>query len=182
MNPHPRKQSGFTLIELLVAMSIFAIVSLLTWQGFSTLIHHYQRLSRELQALQQWELGMAQLKKDLLQIPYPPPDPLNTMATFEGDPRAMAFFTLGQQGRLAHVTYLFSENTLERKIQYAPWDKAPIHRVILHSIKQGQFHYIVDRQRFSQQKGLPDGIQCQFFIDGQGEVSRIMALRATPHE
>lgn len=182
MRIYTKQHCGFTLIELLVAMSIFSIVSLLTWQGFSTLIHHYQQLSNELKELQQWELGLAQLKKDVLQIPHISTDDSTHFSRFEGNAHSMTFSTLGKEGRLAHVTYNFSDEQLERQVQYAPWDKPPTHTSILRHIKHGHFNYIVNQQRFSQQKGLPEGIQCQFSSTEEGEVSRIIVLKENFHE
>lgn len=182
MNLSIKQHRGFTLMEVLVSMSIFSLVSLLTWQGFSTLIHHYQQLSSELKELQQWELGIAQLKKDLLQIPHIATESSTTFSTFEGNAYSMKFVTLGKQGRLAHVTYLFSDEKLERQVQYAPWNKKPTQISILNAINKGHFSYIVNQHRFSQQKGIPDGIQCQFTSPHEGEVSRIIALENVSHE
>lgn len=172
-----KQQKGFTIIEMLVATSIFSIVSVLTWQGLSTLIQHYKRLSIEINQLQQWELGMAQIKKDLSQMPSLTLVDITTFPLFEGKKQSIHLTTLGEKGQLTHVKYSFTKEGLERKVQYAPWDKKWFHRIILGNISKGQFNYLNDTNNFTFQKNIPKGIDIQFNAQNLGKISISIALK-----
>ncbi|MHA7840995.1 MAG: PulJ/GspJ family protein [Gammaproteobacteria bacterium] len=177
-----RRQQGFTLIEILIAMSITAIISLLTWQGFSVLLHHYKKLSQEVDTLQHLELGMTQLKKDFLQIPRVAIEPSDGFLNFEGNAHTMQFITLGEQGKLAKVSYTFYKTQLKREIQYAPWNNSSTHTLVFNHITKGHFNYIVNQRVFLQQKGLPDGIQCELDLNNKHTLSRLFLLKEISHE
>ena len=61
-------KEGFTLLELLVAMSITAVISLMTYQGLSEMIKARGRLEQETQQLAALQNAMTILARDCEQI------------------------------------------------------------------------------------------------------------------
>ena len=60
-----RRRAGFTLVELLVALSVMALLALMSWRGLDAMIgaqHANQRRASELQGIQ---AGLAQWATDL---------------------------------------------------------------------------------------------------------------------
>ena len=62
------RQSGFTLIELMVAMAIFALLSLLSYGGMESVIRNREQTEASLLRLNQLQLTMTKLHRDLEQI------------------------------------------------------------------------------------------------------------------
>lgn len=62
------RQSGFTLIELMVAMAIFALLSLLSYGGMESVIRNKEQTEASLLRLNQLQLTMTKLHRDLEQI------------------------------------------------------------------------------------------------------------------
>jgi general secretion pathway protein J len=60
---------GFTLIELLVAVSILAILALISWRGLSTLAATRERLAPETDDVRALLTGFGQMERDLAQAP-----------------------------------------------------------------------------------------------------------------
>jgi general secretion pathway protein J len=67
---------GFTLLELLVAISIMAIVSIISWRGLSSLIATRDRLSPENDEVRSLLTGFGQMQLDLAQAVSPMVMPL----------------------------------------------------------------------------------------------------------
>ena len=62
------RQSGFTLNELMVAMAIFALLSLLSYGGMESVIRNKEQTEASLLRLNQLQLTMTKLHRDLEQI------------------------------------------------------------------------------------------------------------------
>lgn len=60
---------GFTLLELLVAVSILALISVLSWRGLTTLTQTRDRLGPQNDAVRSVLAGFGQMERDLAQAP-----------------------------------------------------------------------------------------------------------------
>lgn len=69
---HPRRicqpSQGFTLLELIIAISIFAIVSILTYQGLNSVIQASHETEKKADKLKQLQLAMVFIYRDMKQI------------------------------------------------------------------------------------------------------------------
>jgi general secretion pathway protein J len=65
--PH-RQQQGFTLLELIIAIAIFAVVSILTYSGLSSVIQTSQVTEESADKLRQLQLAMIFVRRDIMQI------------------------------------------------------------------------------------------------------------------
>jgi len=63
-----RKHSGFTLIEVIIAMSIFAILAVLSYTGLQSVINSKTRTEGSLERLQELQMAMHTLSTDMLQL------------------------------------------------------------------------------------------------------------------
>ena len=61
----PRRQSGFTLIELLVALSIMALMAVLSWRGLDGMARAQAQTSQRADEVLTLQAGLAQWKVDL---------------------------------------------------------------------------------------------------------------------
>ncbi len=61
-------RAGFTLIEVLIAMAIFAVLSLLAYGGLNAVMENKEQTAEALQRLQQLQLTMTHLHRDIEQI------------------------------------------------------------------------------------------------------------------
>lgn len=66
--PIPYKSSGFTLIEVIIAMSIFAILAVLSYGGLQSVINSKTRTEASLERLQELQMTMLTLSSDLQQL------------------------------------------------------------------------------------------------------------------
>jgi general secretion pathway protein J len=60
---HP--QRGFTLVELLVALSVMAILAVLSWQGLDTMVRTQQQTQQRADDVLSLQAGLSQWKADL---------------------------------------------------------------------------------------------------------------------
>jgi len=65
---HQCSQQGFTLLELIIAIAIFAIVSVLTYSGLSSVIQTSQITEEAADELRQLQLAMIFVRRDIMQI------------------------------------------------------------------------------------------------------------------
>lgn len=63
------RADGFTLLELLVAVSILALISVLSWRGLTTLTQTRDRLGPQNDAVRSVLAGFGQMERDLAQAP-----------------------------------------------------------------------------------------------------------------
>ncbi len=75
---------GFTLIEVMVAISIFAVLAILSWRGLDTLVQGRTRISGEQEQGIQLQRVMAQMERDAEFLVIPTPAPGLLYATNDG--------------------------------------------------------------------------------------------------
>ncbi len=66
---HPHR--GFTLIELLVAITILAIVAVMSWRGLDGIVRARLALNEELAQTRGMQIGFAQMQSDCAQLATP---------------------------------------------------------------------------------------------------------------
>ena len=62
------QQQGFTLLELIIAIAIFAVVSVLTYSGLSSVIQTSQVTEEAADKLRQLQLAMIFVQRDMMQM------------------------------------------------------------------------------------------------------------------
>ena len=62
------RSNGFTLLELLVSVSVFAILSVMAYGGLSNVIDNSKQTDVAMQRLQQVQLAMLKVSRDLSQL------------------------------------------------------------------------------------------------------------------
>ena len=65
LKPTPTRNSGFTLIELLVAITIMALVAVLSWRGLDGMVRAQAQTSQRADEVLTLQAGLAQWKVDL---------------------------------------------------------------------------------------------------------------------
>ncbi len=76
--------AGFTLIEVMVAISIFAVLAILSWRGLDTLVQGRARISGEQEQAIQLQRLVAQMERDAEFLVIPTPAPGLLYATSNG--------------------------------------------------------------------------------------------------
>lgn len=64
-------QEGFTLVEMLVALTIMALISLMSWRGLDAVLHADEQLSRQARQTQALFNVLSQMGRDL-ELHLPP--------------------------------------------------------------------------------------------------------------
>ena len=87
--PRCRALCGFTLLELLVAISVLAIVSMISWRGLDSLLTMRERLEPEGDEVRAVLTTFGQLERDLAQVTTPAifnlrTSPVNVRASSQG--------------------------------------------------------------------------------------------------
>ncbi|XOT95147.1 type II secretion system protein J, partial [Alcaligenes pakistanensis] len=58
-------QEGFTLVEMLVALTIMALISLMSWRGLDAVLHADEQLGRQARQTQALFNTLSQMGRDL---------------------------------------------------------------------------------------------------------------------
>ncbi|MEN9433265.1 MAG: type secretion system minor pseudopilin GspJ [Pseudomonadota bacterium] len=123
---HLRQQAGFTLIEVLIALSIFAVIAVMSYQGINTLIHTEQQSRKALTDLTELQRAFMMWERDLRQAaPRAIVDDINSTqpSMRVGDGVLIEFSAnnyydwSGKAGHtLQRVRYRFNEGKLIREV------------------------------------------------------------------
>jgi general secretion pathway protein J len=125
MNTH--KQKGFTLLELMVAISIFAIVSLLTMGGLSNILDTQAHTEKSMQRLIRMQMVFTIMSRELQQLAKRPirdeygADMDAITSEISGGFSGIEFthqgrFSLGDTVSLQRVAYYLEDKKLIKKI------------------------------------------------------------------
>lgn len=111
------RRRGFTLIELLVAITILAMVAVLSWRGLDGIVRARLALNEELAQTRSMQISFAQLQSDCAQLATPAMTGNRTPVDISPD-RLLLIRTMyadQQPGRLHVVSYRLSNGVLTRQ-------------------------------------------------------------------
>ena len=150
-----RTNKGFTLIELMVAISIFAIVSLLTMGGLSNVLNTQKHTEDHLQRLTQFQMAFMILSRELQQFSnrsvrdeYGAMFPSISHETSEGidgiEFTHHGRFTFGEQLSLQRVAYYLEDKRMIKKtwsVLDRVEDSKPHKQVVLDNVEALKFSF-----------------------------------------
>jgi general secretion pathway protein J len=148
---------GFTLLELLVAVAIFAVLSAMAYGGLRNVIDNSQQTEAAMQRLQQVQLAMLKISRDLTQLsPRNIRDEYgNTSNYIVTDQSGDVFIEFTRGGRrnpaemlrshLQRVAYKLEENTLSR-LHWPHLDRTqemqPYESVLLEEVESASVRFL----------------------------------------
>lgn len=151
-NPH-----GFTLLELLVAVAIFAVLSAMAYGGLRNVIDNSQQTEIAMQRLQQVQLAMLKISRDLTQLSQRSirdeyGNTSNYILTGQGDDIFIEFTRSGRRNpaemlrsHLQRVAYKIEENTLSR-LHWPHLDRTqemlPYESVLLEEVESASIRFL----------------------------------------
>ena len=151
-NPH-----GFTLLELLVAVAIFAVLSAMAYGGLRNVIDNSQQTEIAMQRLQQVQLAMLKISRDLTQLSQRSirdeyGNTSNYILTGQGDDIFIEFTRSGRRNpaemlrsHLQRVAYKLEENTLSR-LHWPQLDRTqemlPYESVLLEEVESAGIRFL----------------------------------------
>ena len=151
------RSNGFTLLELLVSVSVFAILSVMAYGGLSNVIDNSQQTDIAMQRLQQVQLAMLKVSRDLSQLSVRNirdeyGNSNNYIMNGDGDTIFVEFTRNGQRNpaefkrsHLQRVAYRLDENTLTR-LHWPQLDRTqemePYESVLLDEVESAEMRYL----------------------------------------
>jgi general secretion pathway protein J len=151
------RSNGFTLLELLVSVSVFAILSVMAYGGLSNVIDNSRQTDIAMQRLQQVQLAMLKVSRDLSQLTVRSirdeyGNSNNYIMNGDGDTIFVEFTRNGQRNpaefkrsHLQRVAYRLDENTLTR-LQWPQLDRTqemePYESVLLDQVESAEMRYL----------------------------------------
>lgn len=148
---------GFTLLELLVAVAIFAVLSAMAYGGLRNVIDNSQQTEAAMQRLQQVQLAMLKISRDLTQLsPRNIRDEYgNTSNYIVTNQSGDVFIEFTRGGRrnpaemlrshLQRVAYKLEENTLSR-LHWPHLDRTqemqPYESVLLEEVESASVRFL----------------------------------------
>ena len=198
-NPH-----GFTLLELLVAVAIFAVLSAMAYGGLRNVIDNSQQTQIAMQRLQQVQLAMLKISRDLTQLSQRSirdeyGNTSNYILTGQGDDIFIEFTRSGRRNpaemlrsHLQRVAYKLEENTLSR-LHWPHLDRTqeilPYESVLLEEVESAAIRFLDINNEWHDEwppfsaTGQPDGntvaltaIEFTVTLQDWGELVRIFMV------
>jgi len=199
-NPH-----GFTLLELLVAVAIFAVLSAMAYGGLRNVIDNSQQTEIAMQRLQQVQLAMLKISRDLTQLSQRSirdeyGNTSNYILTGQGDDIFIEFTRSGRRNpaemlrsHLQRVAYKLEENTLSR-LHWPHLDRTqemlPYESVLLEEVESAGIRFLDINNEWHEEwpplsaTGQSDGntvaltaIEFTVTLQDWGELVRIFMVR-----
>jgi len=154
---------GFTLLELLVAVTIFAILSAMAYGGLRSVIDNSQQTERSMQRLQQIQLTMLKISRDLTQLSQRRirdeyGNSQDYILTVEGADVFIEFSRGGrrnpaelQRSHLQRVAYKLEENILSR-LYWPHLDRTqemqPYESILLEEVENVSIRFLDDNNEW----------------------------------
>lgn len=191
---HARRfSSAFTLLELLIALSVFAVVSLLAYQGLTSVISSKTQLDAQRAELREINLALGLLARDLRSAVLRPTRDANNRAqpALGGDSGQLEFARLGA-GALASGVERVRYSVLRGVLTRERWPSAdpgigapPERRELLSNVERLRFRFMTDEsawiERFPADANapnprLPRAVELNLDLTGIGEIRRVVKL------
>lgn len=198
-----RYSNGFTLLELLIAMSIFSLISIMSFAGLNSVLFNKEVIDKELGRLSDIQRTMLNLSRDIEQsIDRPIRDGLGgTVAALNGGSNIdSTLFELTRTGwrnpaeqhrsQLQRIAYSYEDNQLIRLYWYHVdhlLTEEPIRRVLLNDVEDIQVRYLDKEWQDSwpiqaldsntTAPGLPRAIEITLKLKKWGSITRLFRVR-----
>jgi general secretion pathway protein J len=199
---YARKSRGFTLIELLVAIAIFAIIAVLAYGGFDSVVHQREKNTAVMQRIHTLQLAVTIMARDFSQLePRTVRDALQgtPLPAFSGNPQnvpQVEFTRGGWSNPLAdvrstqeRVAYELDNGKLLR-LSWTELDRAaqtePLKQTLLTDVTAFSLRYMDSNGQWLEQwpplnsdpnlylARLPRAIEIKFTLKNWGEFTRIV--------
>lgn len=154
LQPIPRIKfvSGFTLLEILVALTIFALMSLITYRGVSMVIDTRSAVVSETQYWRELTLAFERIENDLSQLaPRPWRDangalqaPLRSVSSVQV-PQGLEFIRFDANRAPLHGVYECRAQSLQLKLYPRPdlaAEDTPVVHVLLNNLSQCELAFL----------------------------------------
>jgi general secretion pathway protein J len=195
------RQRGFTLVEVLVALTIFALMSVLSYRGLTAVLQTREHVTEDNRRWRDLALTLAQIEQDLaLAVNRPVRDSGDLLQpALLGDPQAiganaaqLSFSRMGlawQSGVLADVQrhgYRLNNGTLEQLVwpvlDQAPRSEPTVH-ALLERVNRFELRYLDAVGNWQSSwplpgslAALPAALEVVLELDGGTTVTRVFAL------
>lgn len=149
---------GFTLLELLVALTVFAIMGVMAYRGFTESSQLAEASRVRLDRLKQLQLGVRTMVTDLQQLaPRPIREPIGDgyRPALYRDPNAGTLLELSRagwantarlpRGTVQRVAYVLEDRQLKRQhwvVTDPTLGAEPVERVLLDNVESVEFRYL----------------------------------------
>jgi len=200
--PPCRKNNGFTLIEVIIAMSIFAILAILSYSGLHSVIMSKTSTEVSLERLQELQMTMLTLNSDLQQISNRDAHDalggsLNKLSTQSSE--YLIEFTRGgwrnpanlARSSLQRVAYQLKDDALIR-IYWPHVDRADeeqrVERTLIHNIESLEILFLNANKEWKEDwpsatalasadpAALPAAIDVRLKMNDWGEIKRLIMV------
>lgn len=151
---------GFTLLEILIALTVFAILSVITATAMHQAFNTRERLNKQADQLNKLQIAVTQIQRDTQQIIKRPilGTEMHTFAPFIGQPTYIEFTKDGianplataQQSALQRIAFLCDANQLIRRKWHSidtPKRNQYQDKTLLTSLSACSFSYIAHNQQ-----------------------------------
>jgi general secretion pathway protein J len=201
---YARGSRGFTLIELLVAIAIFAIIALLAYGGFDSVVHQREKNTAVMQQLHTLQLAVTIMARDFSQLePRTIRDSLQgtPLPAFIGNPQNLPqveFTRGGWSNPLANVrstqqrvAYELDNGKLLR-LSWTELDRAsqtePLKQTLLTEVTAFSLRYMDSSGEWLEQwpplnsnpnlylTRVPRAVEIKFTLKGAGEFTRLVEV------
>ncbi len=125
MSPHKKKNAGFTLLEVLIALTIFALLAVITTAALRHSFLNQTHLNQQAKQMREMQLVLARLSRDLVQATNRPVrgESSRLFPALIGQPSYIEFTRGGtysdsptdKQNNLSRVGYLCQNDRLIRR-------------------------------------------------------------------
>jgi len=193
-----RQQRGFTLIELMVAMAIFAIMSLMAYQGMQSVFSTREQTDAESKRLQAIQMTFLDLQRDLefisvreIRDEYGDRQPAFKLA--EGGIYRLELSRDGlrnpaqlPRSSLQRIAYSLTDKHLYR-VRWPVLDRAPdtpaIKRLLLEDVEDLSIRVLDEKGEWQhdwplpgQNRILPRAVEVSLTLPDRGRLSRLFLL------
>lgn len=195
------RQRGFTLVEMLVALTIFALMSVLSFRGLTSVMQTREHLTEDNRRWRDLALTLGQIEQDMSMVVNRPVRDSGDLPlpALVGNPQALGandvqlgFSRMGmawQTGVLADVQrhgYRLSNGVIEQLV-WPVLDQAPRSEPVVHAllerVNRFELRYLDGKGNWQPRwpvpgtgAGLPTALEVVVELDGGASVTRVFAL------